>query len=112
MTALEHVKTPEACANIKCYIDAEVPNENLYTFQGAMNIINTETKEQTLVPIGPSGVLLRGCILRNTAWVVGIAIYTGADSKIMLNSGPTPSKRSRVDNQINPQVFLILFRLF
>ena len=112
VTDLENVKTPELCANMKCYIDAEIPNENLYTFQGAMNIINTETKEQTLVPIGPSGVLLRGCILRNTAWVVGLAIYTGADTKIMLNSGPTPSKRSRVDNQINPQVILNAFILF
>ncbi|KAJ3105718.1 hypothetical protein HDU97_007695 [Phlyctochytrium planicorne] len=63
------------------------------------------------IPVGPNNILLRGCALRNTGWVIGIAVYTGAESKIMLNSGNTPSKRSRIDRQLNPLVmvnFLLL----
>jgi phospholipid-translocating ATPase len=49
-------------------------------------------------------VLLRGTVLRNTKWIIGLVLYTGEDSKIVLNSGGTPSKRSKVERQMNPQV--------
>ncbi|KAJ1564557.1 hypothetical protein HK096_007414, partial [Nowakowskiella sp. JEL0078] len=67
-----------------------------------------------LAPISTNGILLRGCILRNTKWVIGVAIYTGSDTKIMLNSGITPSKRSKIEKQMNPQIllnFMILFAM-
>jgi phospholipid-translocating ATPase len=49
--------------------------------------------------------LLRGTVLRNTEWVIGIVLYTGMDTKIVLNSGGTPSKRTKVERQMNPQVY-------
>ncbi|KAJ3012256.1 hypothetical protein HKX48_006359 [Thoreauomyces humboldtii] len=58
------------------------------------------------IPLSTTSVLLRGCVLRNTRYVIGIAAYTGSDTKIMLNSGKTPSKRSRIDRQMNPQVMV------
>jgi phospholipid-translocating ATPase len=48
--------------------------------------------------------LLRGTVLRNTAWVIGIVMYTGLDTKLVLNAGGTPSKRSKVERQMNPMV--------
>ncbi|KAI8065869.1 hypothetical protein BC940DRAFT_320202 [Gongronella butleri] len=51
-----------------------------------------------------NNILLRGCVLRNTDWVIGLVVYTGDDTKIMLNSGKTPSKRSQISKQTNPFV--------
>ena len=53
-------------------------------------------------------VLLRGCVLHNTKWVIGLVLFTGEDTKIVLNSGGTPSKRSKVERQTDPQVCVSL----
>lgn len=42
-------------------------------------------------------MVLRGCSLKITKWVYGIIIYTGVDSKIMLNSNKTRQKKSRLE---------------
>ena len=45
-------------------------------------------------PVTINEMLLRGCILRNTSWVIALVAFTGSDTKIMLNGGSTPSKVS------------------
>ncbi|KAJ2887612.1 hypothetical protein FB639_001188 [Coemansia asiatica] len=62
--------------------------------------------DPALVPFSISNVLLRGMKLHNTDWVVGIVLYTGEQTKIVLNSGPTPFKRSRIERMMNVQVTL------
>jgi phospholipid-translocating ATPase len=54
--------------------------------------------------IDMSMTLLRGTVLRNTRWAIGVVMYTGLDTKLVMNSGGTPSKRSKVEKQMNPQV--------
>ncbi|KAJ1938325.1 phospholipid transporting ATPase, partial [Linderina pennispora] len=65
-------------------------------------------------PLNVDNLLLRGSVLRNTRWAVGVAIFTGDDTKIMMNAGETPSKRSRIERMMNYQVlsqFCLLFVL-
>ncbi|KAJ1799937.1 hypothetical protein LPJ59_001476 [Coemansia sp. RSA 2399] len=57
-------------------------------------------------PFSITNVLLRGMTIRNTDWIVGIVLYTGEQTKIVLNSGPTPFKRSRIERKMNTQVML------
>ena len=62
------------------------------------------------IPLSINSILLRGCVLRNTEWVIGIVVGTGYDTKIIKNSGKTPSKQSRIDKQMNPMVILLIKR--
>jgi phospholipid-transporting ATPase len=61
------------------------------------------------VPLGPGQILLRGAMLRNTSWVCGIVIYTGHETKLMMNSTPAPSKQSTVDKMTNTYTLLLIF---
>jgi phospholipid-translocating ATPase len=63
-------------------------------------------------PISINNLLLRGCQLRNTEWVLGVVVFTGEETKIMINSGITPSKRARISKELNWNVlynFIVLF---
>jgi phospholipid-translocating ATPase len=70
----------------------------MYNLSAAVKI-----KDDT-IPIDIQETLLRGTVLRHTGWVIGIVLFTGEDTKIVINSGITPSKRSRVERRMNPQV--------
>nr|GMD33737.1 probable phospholipid-transporting ATPase 4 [Ipomoea batatas] len=87
-------------ATIKC----EDPNPNLYTFEG-----NLEYDRQTY-PLDPSQILLRDSKLRNTTYVYGVVIFSGHDSKVMQNSTKSPSKRSKIEVQMD-KIIYILFTL-
>lgn len=62
-------------------------------------------------PLGPERVLLRGAMLRNTSWIFGAVIYTGHETKLMMNSTRAPLKRSTVDRITNHQVLMLFFFL-
>ena len=85
-----HVSSAKQCSQIKCYFDAEPPSPHMYNFLGSITIPtnNGEEKEEGIkVPLGITNLLLRGCILRNTAWTIGIVVNTGEHTKLMMNSG-------------------------
>lgn len=42
--------------------------------------------DETIVYEGDKQLLYRGARLKNTKWIYGLVIYTGRNSKIMMNS--------------------------
>lgn len=114
-----HLQTPADIQQFQCRIDTEAPNTNLYNFNGVLHLPTKETQNtmaqfehesphlkisHTVVPININQMLPRGCLLRNTDWIIGVVVFTGNDTKLIQNSGETPSKRSRIEIQMNPQV--------
>lgn len=80
------------------YSDDDEEEEN----DGRQRVSHEKTEAVT-----GNSVLLRGCVLRNTGWVIGLVLFTGNETKIMLNSGKTPSKRSKMEKATNPYVIPI-----
>lgn len=83
------------------YLDSEPPHQNLYLYHGVLRYKDPSTDERRQEPVSINELLLRGCSLRNTSWVIGLVVFTGADTKIMLNGGDTPSKRSKIERETN-----------
>ncbi|EGO21270.1 hypothetical protein SERLADRAFT_351381 [Serpula lacrymans var. lacrymans S7.9] len=105
--ALTYLRTAAQCSSKlnPFTVECDRPDTNMYKVNAAI----VQNGEKTRVD--SQHLLLRGTILRNTGWAIGIVLYTGVDTKIVLNSGGTPSKRSKVERQMNPQVFANLVLL-
>ena len=63
-------------------IECELPNRNLYDFAGTLKLNNVAFP----IPLGSDQILLRGSQLKNTAWIYGLVIYSGHDTKLMMVS--------------------------
>lgn len=62
-------------------LSREPPHKDLYKFQGKLDRGGGESH-----PLSIKQLLLKGAFLRNTEWVLAAVVYTGFESKIMLNS--------------------------
>ncbi|KFO79234.1 putative phospholipid-transporting ATPase VB [Cuculus canorus] len=88
-------------------IICEKPNNDLNKFKGYMEQPNHER-----IGFNIESLLLRGCTIRNTEAVIGIVIYTGHETKAMLNNNGPRYKRSKVERQMNVDIFLCAGLLF
>ncbi|MBW0465580.1 hypothetical protein O181_005295 [Austropuccinia psidii MF-1] len=100
-------------------VENQLPDPNMFSYNAVISFPDRHNhssspnqsqsiKSQHQVPVNLISILLRGTVIRNTEWIIGLVIFTGPNTKIMLNSSPTPSKRSKVERQMNPMVFINL----
>lgn len=87
--------------------------ESLFKFTGSLNfskkIGNDELMHQDL---SISNFLPKSCIVKNTESVIGIVVYTGMDTKIMLNTKQRRLKTSTLEQQMNSYIIYIIGFLF
>lgn len=101
------IRSAYDCEAASFWIESEGPDPNLYSYRGVAKWYNRDPNapemdpELKAEPISIENLLLRGCNLKNTNWVIGVVIFTGKETKIMMNSGITPSKRSRITKSLN-----------
>lgn len=98
--------TPEKASEFKGEVQCEQPNNSLYTFTGNLII-----QKQTL-PLTPNQVLLRGCSLRNTEYIVGAVLFSGHETKVMMNAMNVPSKRSTLERKLDRLILALFGTLF
>ncbi|KAH7890567.1 hypothetical protein F5I97DRAFT_1798880 [Phlebopus sp. FC_14] len=87
-------------------LDSEPPHQNLYLYNGVLKYTDADTGEPRREGVTINELLLRGCTVRNTAWIIGLVIFTGPDTKIYLNGGLTPSKQSKIAKETNFNVVM------
>ena len=106
----------------------EHPNNLIDSFTGIFNYslnrdignnstsaTSTSTIEanETIGKVGilPINIILRGCVLRSTEWMVGIVVNTGHDVKIMQSKIDTKIKASNLDYKATSQIKGIIIML-
>jgi phospholipid-transporting ATPase len=98
---LRNLSNENSLDSVELTVKCDDANPMIYMFRGVI-----EYNEDT-IPVGAEQMLLRASSLRNTKYIVGIVIYTGHDSKIMLNSSKSKNKFSQVESQMNRQIVYI-----
>lgn len=100
------LRTPLDCSRAEIRVDVEPRDTNMYRLNASVVLSDKFDRngDPLRCPVTLNEILLRGCNLRNTEWVIGIVLMTGYDTKIIANSGNTPSKRGKVERLMNPMV--------
>lgn len=108
--------------NLHAKIECDPPNKQLTVFHGNIEIeaygdadSSSENLSQTVgkkFSLDNKQVILRGSSLRNTEWIIGVIIYTGKESKIMLNSSSARTKHSYLERGLNIKLISIFAFLF
>ena len=88
---------------ISGFVQVSSANSNLNQIDGKLNFFIQEnnTLKEDNFPITIKEFLLKGSILKNTNWIVGIVIYTGMNNKIILNSKKPRLKISQIEIRMN-----------
>lgn len=112
------LRTEHDCERARFYIESEPPHVNIYQYNAVLrwqidanetDTVRSGVSHEKADAVTYNNILLRGCVLRNTKWAIGIVVYTGNDTKIMLNTGRTPSKRSKMAKATNPHVKIVCY---
>ncbi|XP_028655873.1 phospholipid-transporting ATPase VA [Erpetoichthys calabaricus] len=115
-TNLKQRQVVRSFADLDCEFDpirynsiteCEKPNNDLNRFRGY--IVHKNGRRDGL---SKDNILLRGCTIRNTEEAIGIVIYAGHETKAMLNNNGPRYKRSKLERQMNVDVFWCVIILF
>ena len=85
------------------HVRINYPNADLNYVNGTFHpILESEDLciEKDII-INNTGFLLKGSILKNTNWIIGVVVYTGMENKIILNAKKPRLKISKIEKRLN-----------
>lgn len=90
-------------------LTCDSPNEYLDKWDGNIKV----SQVNRLFNCTLKNLLLRGCFIRNIDYCFGLVVYTGPDTKIMMNSKKSPAKVSNVMKMMNKMLYTVFaFQIF
>ncbi|VDO69688.1 unnamed protein product [Heligmosomoides polygyrus] len=100
LPAAASLSSPHELVKCRMVIECEPPNRHVDEFSGNIDIHT-----------GIDQLLLRGARLKNTAWIFGAVVYTGCDSKLLMNAKKAPLKNCTVDKKTNTRILFLFIIL-
>ncbi|GAB9475624.1 hypothetical protein Gpo141_00012712 [Globisporangium polare] len=97
------LNNPRSLGNLPGKVICERPNHDVNNFSGRF-----EPQQGHTIPIDLKSIALRGSVIRNTPFVYGLVINTGADTKIMQSSSETPTKVSKILTIVNRGIGVLM----
>ncbi|KAF5457253.1 hypothetical protein F2P56_021367 [Juglans regia] len=100
-----HLQDEKSFRQFRAVIKCEDPNENLFSFVGALTYDGKE------YPLSIKQLLLRDSKLKNTEYIYGVVVFTGHDTKVMQNATDPPSKRSKIEKKMDKIIYILFSTL-
>ncbi|EGR28204.1 phospholipid-translocating p-type flippase family protein, putative [Ichthyophthirius multifiliis] len=102
---LEDFKDENCVCQTYSLLKYEKPNPFLYKFQGIIE--HQRGHEMIQTPLESHNFILRGCTLKQTEFIIGVVVYTGHQTKIMLNSVKSRGKKSTIQALMNKEIIVV-----
>ncbi|KAJ2436995.1 hypothetical protein GGF42_008772, partial [Coemansia sp. RSA 2424] len=99
------IQTPEQLAAFNAFTYVEPPSPELYSFEGFMEVGGSRHA------LTPNQLLLRGSVLRNTAYVYAQVVYAGEHSRLRLNATRNVRTKAPQTQRITNRVVVLVFAL-
>jgi phospholipid-transporting ATPase len=108
----KRIKLGEKLSTLKYVCITKQPNEFIYKFDATLYETdfngNIENRNKYLL-LNKKSLLLKGCSLRQTDYIIGVSIYIGQHTKSMINSPNLKCKHSSIEIKMNRFVIYIFF---
>ncbi|CAK0817920.1 unnamed protein product [Prorocentrum cordatum] len=101
-------KAVKGMADVTGCVRAELPQKSIHTFTGSLTLEGRSSAQRLEIPLGPRQLLLRGTVLRNTAWCLGLVIYTGSETRMVMNSRKASPKYANLEKVINASLIVVI----
>lgn len=88
-------------------VNYESPNPMLYKFTANIQAVDNGLTTSQSVSLDEKNIMLRGCVMKNTKWVYAVVLYTGHETKIMLNTHTPDIKQSSVEKKMSKYIILV-----
>ncbi len=110
------IDSVESLRSVQLTLRAESPNNNLHNFKGTIAAAGAAEGEDgdsagcepRSIPTTMNEMLLRGCTLKNSNFIVGLVVYAGKATRIQMNATKTPLKVGSFDRFLNLQISLVI----
>ncbi|KAI8603190.1 hypothetical protein EDD21DRAFT_334931 [Dissophora ornata] len=103
------IRSPEDIASFIGCAHTEHPNQDLYNFEGFMEIGHGRNLPR--YPLSINQILLRGTILRNTPYVYGLVVFSGEDTKIRQNGSKNVRTKAPSMQRLINKVIIVIFSI-
>lgn len=97
LSQTQAASTDAAIGRLACILECPAPNEHIHSFDARL----APTADAALLPLTTTQLLLQATHLRCTAWVYGVAVYTGNQTKLGCNKKKPATKGTQTDAFIN-----------
>ncbi|VDP97498.1 unnamed protein product [Trichobilharzia regenti] len=85
-------------------VDCQHPNEDFTHFEGCITLSNGKLNQ----PLKLNNILYRGAKLKTTRCIIGLVVYTGRETKLLLNSKQPKRKYSSRESKANVILFTFM----
>jgi len=96
----------EDFSNLSGYVECSAPNEQLNDF--AARIYENSDDKTNFINIDNQSLLLRGCCLKQTSCIYGVAVYLGHHTKMIKNFPNYKYKKASIESIMYYHVLMLI----
>ena len=98
--SLQRLSSDQDLLNIHGHIYADAPHKDIHSFVGNISVNDPQTDIDQIEPLGVENTMWANTVLASGS-VIGFVIYTGKDTRAVMNTNHPKTKVGLLDKEIN-----------